>query len=159
MPPTTIAHGAGPVLTSADGVAIDPAIGTTAKNVYDAAIVHDYARLAAIIGDNKFRWGFVGDRKPGEVWKAMFDEGKGDELARIVALLDTKPGVDSRGNTVWPYLALKDPSTWDLTDEAELTRLGFNPENIIDTKAKGRYVDYRLVIDPNGQWTAFGVGY
>ena len=159
LPPTTIPHGAGPILKLDDGSEIDAAAKVTAQQIYDAAIIHDYVRLAEIIGENRFRWGFVGDRRPGEAWKAQFDAGKGDELARIVALLDAPAAVDDRGNTVWPYLAIKDPATWDADDEAQLARLGFNPENIIDTKAKGRYVDYRLVIDPTGRWTAFGVGY
>ena len=159
IPPTTIVHGAGPALEVFDGGPVKAEVAATASSVYQAAITHDYSRLAEIIGDNRFRWGFVGDRKPAEAWKAQFDSGNGDELARIAALLDTKPGVDDRGNTVWPYVSLKDPATWDAADEAELARLGFNPENILDTRAKGRYVDYRLVIDQTGQWTAFGVGY
>ncbi len=159
VPPTTIVHGAGPQVEVYGGGAVSAEAAATVKDIYEAAIAHNYRRLAAIIGDNRFRWGFVGDRKPSDVWKTQFDEGRGDELARIVALLDTKPGVDENGNTVWPYLALKDPATWDAADELELTRLGFNPENILDTKAKGRYVDYRLIVDLTGRWTAFGVGY
>jgi hypothetical protein len=158
-PPTTIAHGAGPIVTNIDGVAVKSEVASTARAVYDAAIAHDYSRLAALIGDNRFRWGFVGERKPTDAWKAQFDAGKGDELARIASLLDSSPGIDSRGNTVWPYVALKDPSLWNADDEVVLTRLGFNPENIKDTQAKGRYVDYKLVIDPTGRWTTFGVGY
>lgn len=142
-----------------DGIEIDPAAAATARSIYNAAIVHDYDLLSSIIGDNRFRWGFVGDRKPTESWKERFEAGEGDELARILALLDTKPAVDDRGNTIWPYLAVKDPITWDVADEVELARLGFNPENILDTRAKGRYVDYRLIIDETGRWTAFGVGY
>ena len=159
IPVSTIPHGAGPVTELVDGGSVDPDVAVTAKNVYDAAVAHNYLRLAEIIGDNRFRWGFVGERKPADAWKAQFEEGRGDELARIAALLDTKPATDDRGNTVWPYVALKEPETWDAADEAELLRLGFNPENILDTKAKGRYVDYRLIIDPTGRWTAFGVGY
>lgn len=159
IPPTTIVHGAGPVLEIYEGGGVNPAVAATASSVYEAAISHNYTRLTEIIGDNRFRWGFVGERKPADAWKAQFDAGNGDELARIAAILDTKPAIDERGNTVWPYMSLKDPATWDAADEAELARLGFNPENILDTKAKGRYVDYRLVIDPTGQWTAFGVGY
>jgi hypothetical protein len=152
-------HGGGPFVQQTDGSVIDPEAAATAKLVYEAAISHNYGGLAQLIGDTRFRWGFVGQRKPGDVWRKQFEDGQGDELARIANLLDSKPGIDSRGNVVWPYVALKDPATWDATDEAELARLGFNPENISDTKAKGRYVDYRLVIDPTGQWTAFGVGY
>ena len=159
VPPTTIVHGAGPQVEVYGGGAVNAEVAATAKDIYEAAIAHDYRRLAAIIGDNRFRWGFVGDRKPSDVWKTQFDDGRGDELARIAALFDTKPGVDENGNTIWPYLALKDPATWDAADELELTRLGFNPENILDTKAKGRYVDYRLIVDLTGRWTAFGVGY
>ncbi len=158
-PVTTIPHGAGPNLTTVDGSSVDPNAAETAKTIYDAAIVRDYAAIKAIIGERRFRWGFVGQRRPAEEWQKEFDEGGADALARMVALLDLAPTVDKRGNTVWPYLATKDPADWNEQDLLVLATLGFRPEDIEATRFKGVYKDYRLIIGPNGNWTAFGVGY
>ena len=159
-PPTTIVHGTGVTSVTPDGTPINPAQLVAAKSIYEAAVTHDYERLKAIIGDRRFRWGFVGDRGPADAWKVRFDEGKGDELARMATLLETPPGIDSQGNAVWPYLSIKDPTTWTEEDRALLSaRLGFNAENIAQTMAKGRYVDYKLQMNAAGLWTAFGVGY
>ena len=159
-PPTTIVHGAGVTSVTPDGTPINPVQLVAAKSIYEAAVTHDYERLKAIIGDRRFRWGFVGDRGPADAWKVRFDEGKGDELARMATLLETPPGIDSQGNAVWPYLSIKDPTTWTEDDRALLSaKLGFNEENIAQTMAKGRYVDYKLQINAVGLWTAFGVGY
>lgn len=142
-----------------DGTPIDSAVGVTAKRIYDAAIVRDYDRIKEIIGNRRFRWGFVGQRRPAEEWQKEFDEGRNDALARMVALLDLPPTVDQRGNTVWPYLATKDPAEWNQQDLDVLASLGFSPEDVAATKFKGLYKDFRLVIDPKGIWTVFGVGY
>ena len=80
-------------------------------------------------------------------------------MARIVALLDLTPTIDSRGNVVWPYLATKDPTEWDDADLTVLASLGYRPEDIAATKFKGIYKDFRLIVSPEGLWTAFGVGY
>lgn len=159
-PPTTIMHGAGVTSLTPDGTPINPVQLVVAKSIYEAAVTHDYDRLKAIIGDRRFRWGFVGERGPAEAWKVRFDEGKGDELARMATLLETPPGIDSQGNAIWPYLSIKDPTTWTEDDRTLLSaKLGFNAENIAQTMAKGRYVDYKLQVDAEGLWTAFGVGY
>ena len=160
IPPTTIVHGAGVSLTTPDGDSVNAFAASTAQSVYEAAIVHDYGRLRDIIGDRRFRWGFVGQHGPTEAWKAQFDAGKGDELARIAALLESPPAMEGTGGYVWPYLAVKDPATWTPADEEFLrTKLGFNEENVAQTKLKGRYVDYKLRITSDGLWTAFGLGY
>ena len=159
-PPTTIAHGAGVISVTPDGTPVNAAQLAAAQSVYDAAVAHDYDRLKSIIGDRRFRWGFVGERGPTEAWKEQFDTGKGDELARMVTLLETPPAIDSQGNAVWPYVSIKDPTTWTLDDQTLVsTKLGFNTENIAQTMSKGRYVDYKLQISAEGLWTVFGVGY
>ncbi len=158
-PQNTIAHGAGPILTSSDGNTIDPSVAATANAIYAAAVNRDYAGVKIIIGDRRFRWGFVGQRRPAEEWQKEFDEGGPDALARMVALLDLPPTIDKRGNVVWPYLAGKDPEEWDDADVVTLASLGFRPEDIEATKVKGIYKDYRLIIGPDGVWTAFGFGY
>ena len=99
-PPTTIAHGAGVISVTPDGTPVNAAQLAAAQSVYDAAVAHDYDRLKSIIGDRRFRWGFVGERGPTEAWKEQFDTGKGDELARMVTLLETPPAIDSQGNAV-----------------------------------------------------------
>ena len=159
IPPTTIPHGDGVARNLADGTPVSELVLSTANSIYSAAIIHNYDGLRDIIGDRRFRWGFVGERGPTKAWKEQFDAGGSDELARIVKLLELPPGRDARGGTVWPAVALKEPAEWTLEDEAVLAKLGFNPEDIDQTRSKGRYVDYKLVIDANGLWTAFGVGY
>lgn len=156
---TTIPHGNGPVMMTPLGVPIDVVVSATAKQIYDAAVVRDYDRIKAIIGKRRFRWGFVGQRRPAEQWQKEFDEGRTDALVRMIALLDLPPAVDQRGNTVWPYLATKAPAEWNEQDLNVLTSLGFSPEDVAATKLKGIYKDFRLVIDPQGIWTAFGLGY
>lgn len=158
-PENTIVHGSGPILTTSDGTAIDSDAATTANAVYTAAVNRDYAGIKTIIGDRRFRWGFVGQRRPAEEWQKEFDEGGPDALARIVALLDLPPTIDKRGNVVWPYLASKEPGDWDDADLTTLASLGFRPEDIEATRVKGIYKDFRLIIGPTGLWTAFGLGY
>lgn len=159
IPPTTIPHGDGVARNLADGAPISESVLSTANSIYSAAIIHNYDGLRDIIGDRRFRWGFLGERGPTKAWKEQFDAGGTDELARMAKILEIAPGKDARGATVWPAVALKDPSEWTLEDEAVLAKLGFNPEDIEQTRSKGRYVDTKLVIDANGLWTAFGVGY
>ena len=158
-PANTIPHGAGPITTLPDGSPVDADAAATAAAIYDAAIIREYATIKAIIGDRRFRGGFVGQRRPAEEWQKEFDEGGPDALARMVALLDLPPTVDKRGNTVWPYLATKDPAEWNDEDLIVLAGLGFRPEDIEATRFKGIYKDFRLIIGPDGIWTAFGVGY
>lgn len=134
-------------------------VSATVQQIYDAAVMRDYARIKAIIGDRRFRWGFVGQRRPAEEWQKEFDEGGPDALAQMIALLELPPTIDRRGNTVWPYLATKDPDEWNEQDLTALASLGFRPEDIAATKFKGIYKDFRLIIGPDGTWTAFGVGY
>jgi hypothetical protein len=159
IPPTTIPHGDGVAQNLKSGEPYDEDAYKTAQSIYEAAITHDYARLRDIIGDRRFRWGAIGERRPTEAWQKSFDEGGPDELARMAKMLEIPPGVNSRGEIVWPYVAVKDPATWDAEDEALLAKLGFNPEDIVQTKSKGRYVDFRLIIDQKGIWTTFAVGY
>jgi hypothetical protein len=159
IPPTTIPHGDGVARNLADGTPISESVLSTANSIYSAAIIHNYDGLRDIIGDRRFRWGFLGERGPTKAWKEQFDAGGTDELARMAQLLELAPAKDARGGTVWPAVALKDPKDWTLEDEAVLAKLGFNPEDIDQTRSKGRYVDTKLVIDANGIWTAFGVGY
>jgi hypothetical protein len=159
IPPTTIPHGDGVVANLISGEPIDEDAIATARSIYEAAIIHDYDRLRDIIGDRRFRWGFIGQRRPAEEWKRKFDEEGIDELARMAAVLEIAPGIDSRGQVVWPYLALKPAEEWTPEDEVVLTKLGFNPEDIASTKLKGRYVDLRLIIDATGIWNTFAVGY
>jgi hypothetical protein len=159
IPPTTIPHGDGVARNLADGTPISESVLSTANSIYSAAIIHNYDGLRDIIGDRRFRWGFLGERGPTKAWKEQFDTGGVDELARMAKLLEMAPGKDTRGATVWPAVALKNPKEWTLEDEAILAQLGFNPEDIDQTRSKGRYVDTKLVIDAKGIWTAFGVGY
>jgi hypothetical protein len=157
-PTTTMVNNGGPTKSLADGGSIEPLVASTADEIYQAAIARDYARLSIVIGDRKFRWGFVGQRRPAAQWQKDFAEGAGDQVKRIITLLETSPGVDSNGNTVWPYIAVKDPKEWTSADEALALKLGFLPDNIIETKLKGRYVDYRLVINTEGIWTGMYLG-
>jgi hypothetical protein len=155
---TTIPHGAGITLETNDGDPLKDVVSTTAKEIYQAAISRDYTKIETIIGDRRFRWGFIGQRGPAAQWRTDYAEGRDDQIKRIIRLLETKPLVDERGNTVWPYLALKDPIDWSAEDDALAATLGFQPENIADTKLKGKYLDYRLVVDAQGIWTGLYLG-
>jgi hypothetical protein len=157
-PTTTMLNNGGPIRNLVTGETISPAVDTTVKEIYEASIGRDYARLSVVIGDRRFRWGFVGQRRPAAQWQKDFSEGNGDQVRRIITLLETTPAVDDKGNTVWPYIAVKDPKEWTPEDEALALKLGFQPENVLETKVKGRYVDYRLVVDPTGIWTGMYVG-
>jgi hypothetical protein len=157
-PTTTMVNNGGPNKSLAEGGSVDPIVASVADEIYKSAIARDYARLSTVIGDRKFRWGFVGQRRPAAQWQKDFAEGKNDQVKRIIALLETSPGIDSNGNTVWPYIAVKDPKEWNAQDEDLALELGFLPVNIIETKLKGRYVDYRLVISAEGIWTGMFLG-
>ena len=155
---TTVPHGLGVVTTTNVGEPIPEPAAATASNVYEAAIRRDYARLAFIIGDNRFHWGFVGDRKPAESWEKDFADGTGDAIPLIIKLLETRPGIDGHGAAVWPSIAIKDPNEWTVDDEAIATALGFTADNIAQTKLKGRYLEYRFVVSAEGAWTGFYLG-
>ena len=155
---TTVPNKGGPIVTLAPTEELPSLVAFTAKDIYRAAITRDYERLAIIIGDRKFRWGFVGQRKPAAQWQQDFIAGTDDQVQRIIMLLETPPAVDDRGNTIWPGIATKDPKEWTIDDDAVAASLGFQPENIMETKLKGRYVDYRLVIDAEGIWTGMYLG-
>jgi hypothetical protein len=157
-PTTTLLNNGGPVRELITGETISPVVDETVKEIYLASIGRDYARLSVVIGDRRFRWGFVGQRRPAAQWQKDFSEGNGDQVRRIITLLETTPAIDDKGNTVWPYIAVKDPTEWTPEDEALALKLGFQPENVLETKVKGRYVDYRLVIDPTGIWTGMYLG-
>lgn len=161
LPPgttTTIPNKGGPNVTLETNEPLPVLVSFTAKDIYRAAITRDYERLANIIGDRKFRWGFVGERKPAAQWQLDYNEGRDDQVLRIIQLLETPPAVDDRGNTIWPGIAAKKPEDWTIEDDAVAASLGFQPENIMETKLKGRYVDYRLVIDAEGIWTGMYLG-
>lgn len=155
---TTVAHGLGVVTTTNEGLALPDDVASTATAIYQAAIRRDYDRLAFIIGDRKFRWGFVGERRPAQTWKEEWEAGTSDVIPLLVALLETRPGVDDKGTTVWPYLAVKDPKEWTPDDDAVAAALGFSPAHIADTKLKGRYLEYRVTISAEGTWTGFLLG-
>ncbi len=157
-PTTTMVNNGGPVVTLNTGEPVDSAVKATVAEIYAASVGRDYARLSIVIGDRRFRWGFVGERRPAAQWQKDFSEGNGDQVRRIIALLETTPGVDKQGNTVWPYIAVKDPKEWTPDDEALALKLGFQPENVLETKIKGRYVDYRLTVDATGVWTGMFLG-
>jgi hypothetical protein len=157
-PTTTMLNNGGPVVTLNTGEPIAPVVNTTVTEIYEASIGRDYERLSIAIGDRRFRWGFVGERRPAAQWQKDFMEGNGDQVRRIITLLETTPGLDDKGNTVWPYIAVKDPKEWAPEDEALAIKLGFQPENVLETKIKGRYVDYRLTIDSTGVWTGMFLG-
>jgi hypothetical protein len=155
---TTVPNKGGPVVSMAEGEQLPTLVSFAAKDIYRAATTRDYERLAIIIGDRRFKWGFVGERKPAEQWQQDYIAGTDDQVKRIIALLETPPSLDGRGNTVWPGIATKDPKEWTIEDDAVAASLGFQPENIMETKLKGRYVDYRLVIDAEGIWTGMYLG-
>ncbi len=157
-PTTTLPNKGGPNVTLESNEELPTLVAFTAKDIYRAAITRDYERLAIIIGDRKFRWGFVGQRKPAAQWQQDYNDGVDDQVKRIITLLETPPGVDDRGNTLWPRIAMKKPEDWTIDDDAVAASLGFQPENIMETKLKGRYVDYRLVIDAEGIWTGMYLG-
>ena len=81
-PVATIAHGNGPVAVAIDGTPLAPEVSATARQIYDAAVLRDYAAIKAIIGERRFRWGFVGQRRPADEWQKEFDHGGPDARAR-----------------------------------------------------------------------------
>ncbi len=155
---TTVAHGLGFVTTTNEGVSIPDDLASTASSIYEAVLRRDYPRLAFIIGDRRFHWGFVGERKPAESWEKDFAAGANDVVPRIIALLETRPGTDIHGAAVWPYLAIKAPAEWTTDDEAVALSLGMTAGTIEQMRLKNRYLEYRLVIDAEGNWTGFYLG-
>ena len=157
---TTLPHGSGVVATAFDGTAVAAPILATAQQVYDAALSHYFGAMRVLVrgdGTKRFRTGYTSGN-PVDRWKDAIETGTDDPLARMIALLETTPGVTGDGQVVYPYLALKDPKTWDAADDAAAMSLGFSAESIAATKLKGRYLDQRLVFGADGQWRAFDIG-
>lgn len=154
---TTIPHGPSVATALADGTPIPPAVLSSVQAIYAAALVHDYDRLRTLVSKN-FRSDLLGAADPVAGWQQAFLDGDPDPLARLVRLLETPPGQDDRGNIVYPYVAIKAPESWDGTDEGVLAGLGFDADTIAATKAKGRYLDERVVFLADGTWRAFAPG-
>ena len=106
----------------------------------------------------RFRSGLVGEKDPIARWQAAVDNGEPDPLPRLIRLLETTPGVTGDGSIVYPYLALKDATTWDDLDVGVLLGLGFTADDVEATMLKGRYLDERAVFDVDGAWKAFAIG-
>lgn len=157
---TTLAHRGAVVTALVSGEALPASVATTAEQVYEAALSHYFGALRPLVkgdGTKRFRTGYTsGD--PIERWKAAVAGGVDDPLARIVALLESTPGRSTAGDIVYPYLAIKDPVTWDANDDQAALALGFTPDAIAATKEKGRYLDQRLVFSADGVWRAFDIG-
>ena len=157
---TTLPHGAGVTTKQIDGTDVPTAVVAAANEVYAAALLHYFGALRPLVardGKSRFRTGYTTGNAV-DRWKRIIDDGNSDPLARMVALLESTPGVTNDGQVVYPYLALKDPATWDANDDAAAAALGFTPESIAATKAKGRYLDVRLVFGADGEWRAFDIG-
>ena len=157
---TTLPHGPGVVTALITGEALPAAVATTAEQVYEASLRHYFGALRPLVagdGRRRFRTGYT----TGEVverWKKAVADGSDDPLARIARLLESTPGRTVEGDVVYPYLAVKDPATWDAVDDQAAAALGFSPESIAATKDKGRYLDQRLVFSADGVWRAFAIG-
>lgn len=157
---TTLPHGPGVVTALVTGEALPAAVATTAEQLYDASLRHYFGALRPLVagdGTRRFRTGYTTGEAV-ERWKKAFANGSDDPLAHIVRLLESTPGRTAEGDIVYPYLAMKDPATWDANDDQAAAALGFSPESIAATKEKGRYLDLRLVFSADGVWRAFAIG-
>ena len=157
-------HGAGIQKVLADGYPVPDAVLNTANQVYVAAFTHHYGALRGLVegdGTKRFRTGYVGGGAV-DRWKreALVEGavGREDPLVRVVALLETTPGRAEDGSIVFPYLAVKDPETWDDADAAALAPLGFSSADVAQIKVKGRYLDEKLIFSSDGVWRAFAIG-
>ncbi len=132
----------------------------TAQAMYAAIGSGNDDALRALIIKGKLRATVVGPGNSDLVtrMRAEAASGVGTPMADIRRLLEAPATTTEDGSVVWPGVAVKDPATWDSADEGVLATLGFSPEAIAATKAKGKYVDERIVISADGIWTGFLVG-
>ena len=157
---STTLPGRGLVSFLQDGSAVPPLPLATAQAIYAAIGSGNDDALRALIIKGKLRATVVepGNKDLVTRMRAEAASGVGTSLADIRRLLEAPAASTEDGSVVWPGVAVKDPATWDSADEEVLAALGFSPEAIAATKAKGKYVDERLVISAEGVWTGFLVG-
>jgi hypothetical protein len=128
----------------------------TARRLYRALVTGDDATVRALGAVGPVRTNLGGDA---EDLIARWSADPAEDLFDVmIRLLETSPAVDSDGNVVWPGLAARPPEGWTDADAADLARLGFPPNVVAAIMAKGRYLDRRLVIGPDGVWRAFVIG-
>jgi hypothetical protein len=155
---TTLPNKGAAVVVLVDGGTVPDPVSASAQRIYAAAIHHDYVQLRDILGDRKFRYGRLGEGNTVQHWQDAVAAGERDPLAAVVKLFEFPAGKSERGEIVWPYVAVKDPKTWNADDEKVLAELGFSAEQIEATKQKGRYYDERLTFSADGTWTGFAIG-
>ncbi len=156
----TTLPGRGLVSFLQDGTPVPPLPMATAEAIYAAIGAGNDDALRALIIKGKLRATVVGPGNNDLVTRMRAEgaSGVGTPLADIRRLLEAPATTTQDGSVVWPGVAVKDPATWDSADEEVLATLGFSPEAIAATKAKGKYVDERMVISAEGIWTGFLVG-
>lgn len=157
---STTLPGRGLVSFLQDGSAVPPLALNTAQAIYAAIGSANDTALRELIIKGELRATVVGPGKGDLVtrMRAEAASGVGTPMADIRRLLEAPAATIADGSVVWPGVAVKDPATWDSADEEVLAALGFSPEAIAATKAKGKYVDERMVISAEGVWTGFLVG-
>ena len=157
---TSTLPGRGLVPFLADGSAVPPLPLSTAQAIYEAIGRGDDESLRALIIRGRLRANVVSPGNDDLVtrMRAEAADGTGTPLADIRRILETPAAVTADGAVVWPGVAVKEPATWDAADEEVLRALGFGPDAIAATRAKGKYVDERIVISAEGTWTGFLVG-
>jgi len=157
---TSTLPGRGLAATLADGSPVPAPAFVTAQAIYAAIGSGDDEALRSVMKAGSLRVNVVppGDGDLVDRMRATAAAGDGDPLMAIRRILEAPAALDADGSVVWPGVAVKQPALWDAADEATLTGLGFDPAQIAATRAKGKYLDERIVIAADGRWTGFRIG-
>lgn len=157
---TSTLPGRGLAAALADGSPVPAPALATAQAIYAAIGSGDDEALRTVIKAGSLRVNVVppGDGDLVQRMRAAASAGESDPLMAIRRLLEAPAGLAADGSVVWPGVAVKQPALWDAADEATLAELGFDQSQIAATRAKGTYLDERVVIAADGRWTGFRIG-
>jgi hypothetical protein len=143
------------------GVAITEPAAQTVRALYAASTARDLEALTALAaaGPVRTNMGTENAEAAADGIVAMWSlEPDTDLIAAISALLQTTPATNSKGQIVYPGLAIQPSEEWTDQDTIDLTRLGFTPNQVAGVQKKGRYLDRRIVINADGTWYSYTIG-
>lgn len=145
-----------------DDLALTVAAQETRRQILDAAVACDFARLDEIAPAEFIYSIDPGQDSPGESWALEEYRGTANPTTWLVGLLQL-PATPVTWDTgqelyVWPAVSTKPFSEATPDEIDQLRRLGFSEEEIETSAREDIYFGYRLGIDVDGNWLYFLAG-
>jgi hypothetical protein len=149
--------GAG-VVPPEDG--LPEAVARKRAEIWTAARTGDYAKVAALVASDGFRYTFGGpvEGGPAAYWERLDQTTKEQPLPTLVAILQLPYVRDPQsGLYVWPYAFTRKASTLTPAEKAELTE-ALGMQTVKGYEQLDSYLGYRAGIDEEGDWVFYVAG-